>query len=150
MKLARTIVVGALVVLAAGCATTAPTVNETSTEIDQILSAEYEVPDTKSVKCLSTTLYDHVDVIDDSRLLFRGLGKKAWVNNLRHRCPGLRDDDTLLFEVRNSQACSLDRVSQIDPSFNFWTRIGPSCTLGEFQAVSPDQLAMIDDVLRKN
>ncbi len=149
MKSLPTIVIGALVFLGAGCATTTPRVDETSIEIDRILGAEYDASDAKSVRCLSTTIYDNIDVIDDRRLLFRGSAKKAWVNNLRNRCPGLREDDTLLFEVRNTQACSMDRVSPIDASFNFWTRTGPSCTLGEFQEVSPEQLAMINDVLRK-
>lgn len=97
--------------------------------------------------CLSTTLYGSVEVLDETRLLFRGRGGKMWVNELRTPCRSLRRDDTLMFELHSSSACAMDRVSVVDHVLG-WSRAGPTCTLGKFRAIPADQAAMITDLLR--
>lgn len=130
-----------------GCAA-APTADEAKLEIDQILSqpldeAEYGKPR----RCLSTGLYTQVDIVDDQRLIFRGRGDKAWLNQLRTRCVGLRRNDTLLFELRDNRVCDLDSVSVVD-RFLFWRRTGTRCALGKFEPISAEQAAQVKQVLR--
>ncbi len=153
MQISRgTFLGGAVITLVflAGCASTTPS-TQTSQRLDEILRAMADnSTEATSRRCLSTSVYNNVDVLDDRRLLFRGIGDRAWVNELRHRCPGLRLRDTLVFELHTNQACALDQVSAADRLFLSFKRTGPTCTLGEFQPVTPEQLTMIDDALRDN
>jgi hypothetical protein len=68
----------------------------------------------------------------DSVLMFR-MGSNTWFrNDLRGRCPGMRDDRTLVFRNASSQHCSLDMFTVVDSvsRANFGT-----CSLGQFTPV---------------
>lgn len=137
------------VLLLGGCASSGRTTQSLSPQIDEILS-QTDAAAAALRRCLPTSQYSEVEIIDEQRLLFRGTGTRAWVNHLRQPCRSLRRNDTLLFELRTGQACALDRASVIDRNFLFWSRSGPICSLGEFQPISPEQLTMIEDVLKGN
>ncbi len=43
--------------------------------------------------CISLTQLDRTDIIDDRNILFYMRGKEVYLNQLPHRCPGLRMSD---------------------------------------------------------
>jgi hypothetical protein len=64
--------------------------------------------------------------------MFRA-GANSWFrNDLRSRCPGLRDDRVLVFRSSTSQHCELDLFEVVDrvSRINFGT-----CALGRFTPV---------------
>jgi hypothetical protein len=68
----------------------------------------------------------------DSVLMFR-TGSNSWFrNDLRGRCPSMRDDRTLVFRSASSQYCELDTFTVVDSvsRINFGI-----CVLGPFTPV---------------
>lgn len=143
VKLAVALAAAALL---AGCASVPAVPDEQTLRLNALLdeiSRGYAV----TSQCLSTSLYRNVEIIDDQHLLFRGSRDRAWMNELRSPCTGLRRNDTLLFELHGSRACKADRVSVIETFMGF-RRTGPSCALGEFKPIPPGYVDRIDALLR--
>lgn len=100
-----------------------------------------------SERCLSPNRYATVEVLDDQHLLFEGRsGGEVWLNTLRNRCPGLRPDDVLAFELHGNRLCALDTATVME-RFLFWRRTGPTCSLGEFQKLNEGQAQLVRDAL---
>lgn len=98
-------------------------------------------------RCLSTTRYDSVDILDEQHLLFAGNGPdEVWLNTLRSRCPGLHRNDVLAFEMNGTRLCSLDSATVVQ-RFLFWQRTGPTCTLGEFHELTDAQASLIREAM---
>ncbi len=132
-----------LAFLLAGCASEAskPDYEAQEESIDQILSeplgeAEY----TEGVRCLPVYSYNSVDILDNRHVVFKGTGGRLWLNRLRNRCTGLRRNDTLKFDVRASQLCSLDTFEAISLNVVGPTRTSATCSLGEFMPITKEQL----------
>ena len=113
--------------------------------LSQPLAAEeYAVEE----RCLSTRYYDHVDVLDDQHVLFKGSGDKLWLNKLRNRCVGLRRNDVLQFRMRDSRVCDLDTFEAVS-SFMWGIRSG-TCSLGTFTPVTPEQVEAIEVAVKES
>lgn len=142
-------VLAALVGILAGCASTGPTPEEQAREaarketIEDILSKPLAADEyAEEQRCLSSYAYRNVDVIDEEHVVFRGNGDKLWINKLRQRCIGLRDNDILSFEMRGPRVCDLDTFEAISPSL--YSIPGAKCSLGKFQPVTPEQVEAIE------
>lgn len=140
--------------LVAGCAgNPAPTPEQqqqVAEEIETILTqplADEEYAE--SVRCLPTSRYNSVEVLDSKHVLFKGTGGRMWLNTLRTRCIGLRRRDVLKFELRNNQACNLDTFVTIDRTGRTWMETSASCALGNFAPVTEDQVALIKAAVEK-
>lgn len=137
--------------LLTGCASdpaeTAAAQQEVSEQIDTILTQPLGEEDYGGgERCISTNLYDSVDVLDTRHVLFKGRGNRLWVNTLRSTCVGLRKRDVLQFEIRGSQICNLDTFTAVSNSFG-WQRTSATCSLGDFSPVTAEQVAMIEAAL---
>ncbi|MEQ8860084.1 MAG: DUF6491 family protein [Pseudomonadales bacterium] len=132
-------------ILLAGCASgPARPDAQLSAALDQ-LDAQNEYATTK--RCLGTFEYDSVEILDDQHLLFEKGDKSVWLNKLRSRCPGLRADDILAFDMRSNRLCSLDSATVID-RFLLWRRSGPTCSLGEFQELTAPQASLLREAMK--
>lgn len=129
----------------AGCAgSSADRGAQIGAALDQLQSREDYA---RTERCLSTHEYRSVEVLDENHLLFTGMSRdRLWLNKLRTRCPGLRRHDTLAFELRSNQLCNLDTATVID-RFLFWERTGPTCSLGEFEQLTPGQAELLREAL---
>lgn len=149
--------IGLLSVAAAGCASSSPEARQQSEQaeaarqeaIDKILSEPLAADEyAQQERCLSTRTYRSVEVLDDRHVLFEGTGDRAWVNELRNRCIGLRPNETLAFKLRDNRVCDLDTFEAIDTSFLFVTRTSATCSLGRFTRVTPEQVEAIKAAFR--
>jgi hypothetical protein len=147
---------GFAVVLLSACAATPQDeqreAREAATQetIQDILTTPLESEDyVEAERCLSTYQYRSVEVLDDQNVLFKGPGDKAWLNQLRHRCIGLRRNDTLRFEMRDNRLCNLDTFEGVDSFFRLWNRTSATCSLGNFQPVTPEQVEAIRAAIRE-
>jgi hypothetical protein len=95
------------------------------------------------VRCLSTHAYRSVEVLDNRNVLFKGPGDRAWLNQLRFPCAGLRPRDTLQFRLRDNRVCDMDTFEAVDTFFRIWSRTSATCSLGQFQPVTPEQVEAI-------
>ena len=127
--------------------------------LDQPLDpAEYGEPR----RCLSEGELRNFEALDDRRIVFEGRRGKLWLNTLRATCPDLEHAQVLrLRSISFTQVCELDRFLPADWFYWPWYRRWPwtydrgwgmaiSCTLGEFQPVTEEQVAEIRAVLRAN
>lgn len=148
----RTLCLGALVCVV-GCAAQSPEQQareEAKQEtIADILSQPLTTEDYATEKrCLSTRIYDQVDVLDDQHVVFRGRGDELWLNTLRSRCVGLRPNDVLQFRLRDNRLCELDNFEGVS-SFMWGMRSG-ICTLGSFSPVTQDQVDAIEAAVKES
>ena len=146
--LAAALLAVALAACASDPAQTAAEQQQVAEQIDTILTQplgdeEYG----GGVRCLSTHLYDSVEVLDTRHVLFKGRGERLWVNTLRNTCVGLRKRDVLQFDVRGSQICNLDTFTAVSNAFFGWQRTSATCSLGDFSPVTAEQVAMIEAAL---
>jgi len=150
----RALRVGVLVGLV-GCAGAGPTPEQEARElakdetIADILSQPLAAEEyAEEERCLSRHYYDHVDVLDDQHVLFKGSGDKLWLNKLRNRCVGLRSNDILQFRMRDNRVCDLDTFEAVS-SFMWGVRSG-TCSLGKFSPVTPEQVEAIEVAVKES
>jgi len=116
----------------------------TQESVDQILAAPLGAEAyAKTERCLSTAQYDSVEILDDRHVLFKGIGKRVWLNELRSRCVGLDPRSTPVIRLRDSQLCDLDTFQGVDSTMGMWTRSSATCSLGKFTVITPEQAKAI-------
>lgn len=102
-------------------------------------------------RCLSDTQYRSYQALNDQHMLFKGLGNRFWVNTLRSRCPGLRDDDMLVVQKQSgTRVCKFDkfRIADWFDRHPLQSSTGVECVFGEFQPISEQQLEEIEAVIK--
>ena len=104
---------------------------------------ESEYVDTQ--RCLNALAYQSVEVLDEQRLVFKGLRGKIWLNQLKGRCPGLRRRMALEFTGRENRICELDGVRGLD-QVNL-RPMSARCMLGAFELITEQQLELLENIL---
>ena len=114
-------------------------------DIDEIMS--YELDETEfgeARNCLSNNQYRSFRALGNRHLLFEGRNVKQWVNVLRGRCSGLRDDSTFIVKPTTSgRLCDKD-LFEIAERSSAYLSGGAMCVLGEFKPVAKGQLQEIE------
>ena len=128
--------------LLGACASSPAEPDEEAVRLQALVSARAD----DGIRCIQVSWYDSVQIVNDRLLLFKGRGKKVWANELRNRCPGMRKDDILIFDLRGSQVCSLDWVTATRPE---WLHAGAKCSLGEFIEFDLEVLEAVNKGLPK-
>ena len=117
-------------------------------DIDEIMSYELDKTDFGEAKsCLSKSEYQSFRALGDRHLLFYGRSDKLWVNVLRGRCTGLRDDSAFILDQTSAnRTCDMDRFEVVDRSLmtQGFAGTGATCVLGEFRPVAKAQLEEIE------
>ena len=135
---------------------------EREANIQEILSYELDPAvygETK--RCLADREYRTFKALDNQRILFYGRGDKQWINTLRTRCPELRWGDALAVESFSAmRICDSDKFMVGDwfdwPWYRRWPwhwgrwGSGISCTFGQFQPVTAEQVEEIEALLEAN
>lgn len=85
------------------------------------------------VICIPLGQVNDTRIRDDWTIDFVSHGKRAWRNNLRSRCPGLRSANAITYKTSQSQLCTTDIVYVLENTGGL--RRGPACNLGEFVPV---------------
>jgi len=149
-RFALSTIIAALLALAA-CATSPEDEQrriDMEADIDEIMSYELDKTEFGEAKnCLSKHEYESFRALGDRHLLFEGRNDKQWVNILRGRCTGLRDDSAFIMRpAMGSRSCDKDRFEVVDRSTlsQGIAGTGGSCVLGEFRPVAKAQLQEIE------
>lgn len=135
--------------LIAGCASNNVPSERPDPSVDEIL-AQAADPDVYGVplRCLNSGQYNRVEVLDRRNLVFWGPGDRIWLNRLRAECLGLRRNAVLRFDLHSSRVCNLDSVTAVERSFWFWRRTSASCSLGQFEPISMEQVAALKTAIQ--
>ena len=108
-------------------------------DLDEILSnplAEGDYREQSS--CIWHREVEHVEVLDETLVVFEGRRGELWLNQLTTQCHRLEVDMTLSFRVRGGNYCRLDAFRGI-PKYDI-VPVTPVCTLGSFERVDEVQL----------
>lgn len=142
----------AVFLILAGCASSPEAERrqqEMEADIDEILSYELDAEEVGEPKrCLSENQYRSFRALGDRHLLFEGKDGKQWINALRGRCHGLRDDPIFIMKpASGNQSCRMEQFEVIDrmraSSISDLTT-GTVCVLGEFKPVTKAQVEEIE------
>ena len=88
--------------------------------------------------CIPISRIQSTDIVDDKRILFYMRGDDVYLNELPHKCPGLKFEETIMYRSSVGQLCDMDIVTvMMDVAFGF--QPGASCGLGMFQPISEDE-----------
>jgi hypothetical protein len=118
-------------------------------ELEKVLSQtldDSEYVDEK--RCLRSHEYNKVEIINSGHLVFKGRKNRIWLNTLRNNCSGLRKGMAMQFEMHGRRVCRLDFFKGIR-SFNDRHTPTATCTLGSFEQVTEEQLALLEESLAK-
>lgn len=86
--------------------------------------------------CVRINDIEQIDIVDADTLVFRMRGGAVYRNDLPHRCPGLRPNDTLMYRSSVGRLCSIDVVTVLE-NWGFGYAPGASCGLGMFEPITP-------------
>jgi hypothetical protein len=101
------------------------------------LAQDDEERDMSAVQCLRVIDIDHIDIVDSETLIFRMRGGKVYRNDLPHRCPGLRRNDTLMYRTSVGRLCNVDIITVLE-DWGFGFAPGASCGLGMFHPITEE------------
>lgn len=88
-----------------------------------------------STHCVRINNIDNIDIINDRTLVFEMRTGSSYRNDLPRSCPGLDDNDTLMYRSSVGQLCSIDIVTVLD-DWGFGFAPGVSCGLGMFHPIN--------------
>ena len=131
-------------------------------DIEAILSQPAEQSDyVETKRCLRGSEYRDFRALDTRHLLFEGSRGRLWINRLSAPCPDLRHASVLRVRQWSGtrRICRLDTFQAGDWFDWPWYRRSPwrwgsgwgskmTCSLGEFQAVTPAQVAALEAAIR--
>ena len=118
---------------------------EMSLSLAELLASPDEELQPEGERCLRGLNQTQVTILDDSHLLFRGRGRRFWLNRLRGRCHGMRPDMILVTERQGtSRQCEFDTIYATPRN-----RLGGAgiesgrCYLGKFEPVTADHAGVL-------
>ena len=93
-------------------------------------SAAFADPPKRKLVCINVQQIDHMSYPDDKTILFHMFGGpvKVWRNDLPHRCPGLKFEQGIAWNIWGGEVCSNMQIFYV-------LRRGTPCSLGNFTAV---------------
>jgi hypothetical protein len=92
--------------------------------------------------CVSLTNLDRTDIIDDRNILFYMRGTEIYLNQLPHRCSGLRMADGFSYRRTINRLCHVDLIRPIPLG---GMRGGISCGLGTFRLITEDEILVLKE-----
>jgi hypothetical protein len=135
--------------LLAACGIKGEAVKTPPPTVEEVLASSLAANDYgEPQRCLQTSEYIKIEVLDKKHLLFEGRGGKYWLNILRNECPGLRKGAVLQLDLTSSRVCNLDTVTAIETRRFYIDRISATCSLNEFVAIPKEQAEFLKTEIR--
>lgn len=102
--------------------------------------------DMDAKQCVRISSVEEIEIVDAQTLIFHMRGDEVYRNDLPHKCPGLKYDDTLMYRSSVGQLCNVDIITVLD-DWGFGFSPGVSCGLGMFHPIT-EQIA--EELLQSN
>ena len=121
---------------------------ETSPEVESILTTPSETAYSDSVRCIATARIRGTEVLDERHILFRMSRNQYQLVQFKNRCPTLRHDSTLVYEVTGTKLCEFDRVRAVN-GIGLSAMPGPNCLIPGFQTMTVEQVVLLKETLKE-
>lgn len=104
-------------------------------------------PVVETVDCISLNWLDRTDIIDDRNVLFYMRGDQIYLNQLPHRCSGLRVADKFSYRPTINRLCSIDTITPLRDSGpgGLGMTGGIACKLGPFKSITEDDVLVLKE-----
>lgn len=93
-------------------------------------------------RCLRLNVIDRTEIIDDQTIAFHMRNDDIYLNRLRRTCNGLDRNRPFSYSARTGQLCASDSINVLEYTA-FGLQRGMSCSLGRFQPIDEDVLAVL-------
>ena len=103
-------------------------------------AAEEELP-MGTQNCIRVDSIRNTRIHDDSTILFYMMGGKAYINNLPHRCSGLRMAGSFGYKTSTRSLCNVDTITVIRSGMG--GSLGARCGLGMFKPITPEEIGLL-------
>lgn len=113
-----------------------------STTLAQVAGEE------EPVHCLSLPRIKDSEVISKKYIVFRMRDGSAYVNVLKHACPGLTRHKAIMYRTSIGQLCDLDIITVLEDS-GFGLTPGASCGLGSFEPIDEEGIANLKAAVKE-
>ncbi len=141
-------VVSAILVLWGVCA--AGDAAEGEQDLDAVVAGILAGPDEAGYgdpkRCIVSGRIDRTQVLSDRLIVFHLRGGKKYVVQFKRRCPGLRRNGVTRIERRSMQICANDTIQGLY-DVGFGGSWGPRCVIPQFEPVTEEQVAFIEEAL---
>jgi hypothetical protein len=94
-----------------------------------------------SKRCINARSIRGADVIDDNHVVFQVQGRRMFLNTLPKTCAGLSRDRRFSHETHTRSLCAFDKIRILRESGG-GVYAGRTCSLGRFQPVTAEELAV--------
>jgi len=82
--------------------------------------------------CLGLMQIDHIDIVDNSHIVFATRNGDSYINELPHACPTLDTHKAIMYQTPLNSLCDLDIITVLDyVGGGFQSTV--SCGLGKFK-----------------
>ena len=108
-----------------------------------VATAELEdgVDDDALKRCINVGSILRTRIINDSNIVFIMRRDEMYLNTLRSNCTGLSRRGRFAYKTQTRSLCELERITVIEGG-TIGQPSGRSCTLGQFQPVTMEELAL--------
>ena len=101
-------------------------------------------------RCIRSSAINTTDVLNSQLVVFKVGRRDIYINQLPANCPGLRPKAKIALTSRDDRLCQLDSIRVLYPAgmgANGGDNIlpGPSCMLGKFERITPEQLQVLEE-----
>jgi len=103
-----------------------------------------EPDDADGRQCINASTIRHTKIIDDSSILFYVRGNSIYRNILSRQCSGLLREGRFSYRRTSASLCRRDFI-QVLYSSGGGMREGPSCALGNFYAMTEEEVELLLD-----
>lgn len=107
-----------------------------------VLADDEEIAGDDSKRCLNARSIRGVDVIDDNHVIFEIQGRRIYLNALPKSCVGLSRERRFSYETHTRSLCARDKIRVLKEAGD-GIYLGKSCSLGRFQPVTSEELAIM-------
>ena len=97
-------------------------------------------------RCISLSRIDNTRILDNSNILFYMRRDKIYLNNLPHRCPGLKSAGTYMYRSSIDRLCNVDFITVLHSSGGGYSP-GAGCGLGLFFPIEEE---LAKELLKKS
>jgi len=115
--------------------------------IAEILAGPDETAYDEPKRCIVAGRIDRTEVLSDQMVVFHLRGGKKYVVQFERRCPGLRRNGVTRVERRSMRICAKDTI-QGRYDWGFGGSWGPRCVIPQFEPVTEEQIAFIEETLK--
>ena len=124
--------------------------SEAEQDLDAVVAEILAGPDDTGYgepeRCILSGRIDRTQVLSDRLIVFHLRGGEKYVVQFKRRCPGLRRNGVTRIERRSMQICANDTIQGLH-DVGFGGSWGARCVIPEFEPVTEEQIAFIEEAL---